>query len=49
MVEADVSAVVPFAGEAVVRGWVRAPTRIDPDRRPIVLVCFPGGSCSISK
>jgi len=45
-VDVDVSAVVPFAGEAVVRGWVRAPAAFDPTRRPVVLVCFPGGSCS---
>jgi pimeloyl-ACP methyl ester carboxylesterase len=45
-VDVDVSAVVPFGGEAVVRGWVRAPATVDPDRRPVVLVCFPGGSCS---
>jgi pimeloyl-ACP methyl ester carboxylesterase len=45
-VDVDVSAVVPFGGEAVVRGWVRAPAAVDPSRRPVVLVCFPGGSCS---
>jgi alpha-beta hydrolase superfamily lysophospholipase len=45
-VAVDVSAVVPFGGEAVVRGWVRAPAAVDPDARPVVLVCFPGGSCS---
>ena len=45
-VEVDVSAVVPFGGEAIVRGWVRAPAVIDPEHRPVVLVCFPGGSCS---
>jgi pimeloyl-ACP methyl ester carboxylesterase len=45
-VEVDVSTVVPFAGEAIVRGWVRVPATLDRDRRPVVLVCFPGGSCS---
>jgi pimeloyl-ACP methyl ester carboxylesterase len=44
--EVDVSVVVPFGGEAIVRGWVRAPAVVDPDRRCVVLVCFPGGSCS---
>jgi pimeloyl-ACP methyl ester carboxylesterase len=45
-VDVDVSAVVPFDGEAVVRGWVRAPETLDGEHRPVVLVCFPGGSCS---
>ena len=45
-VDVDVSSVVPFGGDARVRGWVRAPVAVDPVRRPIVLVCFPGGSCS---
>jgi alpha-beta hydrolase superfamily lysophospholipase len=45
-VDVDVSAVVPFAGEVVVRGWIRAPVTVDRTRRPVVLVCFPGGSCS---
>jgi alpha-beta hydrolase superfamily lysophospholipase len=44
--EVDVSAIVPFGGEAIVRGWVRAPTAVFPERRPVVLVCFPGGSCT---
>ena len=45
-VEVDVSAVVPFDGDAVVRGWVRAPAEIGAASRPVVLVCFPGGSCT---
>ncbi len=45
-VEVDVSVVVPFAGEAVMRGWVRAPVVVAADARPVVLVCFPGGSCT---
>ena len=45
-VEVNVSAVVPFTGETVVCGWVRTPVVLDPTRRPVVLVCFPGGSCS---
>jgi len=44
--DVDVSAVVPFAGEAIVRGWVRAPAVVDPARRTTALVCFPGGSCT---
>ena len=45
-VDVDVSAVAPFHGDSVVRGWVRAPAEIDATRRPVVLVCFPGGSCT---
>jgi len=45
-VDVDVDVVVPFSGEAVVRGWVRAPAAADPARRLVVLVCFPGGSCT---
>ena len=45
-VDVDVSAVVPFGGDAIVRGWVRAPGALDPTRRTVVLACFPGGSCT---
>src|SRR4029079_7525885 len=45
-VDVDVDVVVPFSGEAVVRGWVRAPAAADPARRLVLLVSCPGGSCT---
>lgn len=45
-IEVDVSDLVPFPGPVMVRGWVRAPLRLDPSRPPVVLCCLPGGRCS---
>lgn len=45
-IEVDVSDLVPFPGPVMVRGWVRAPVRLDPAKPPVVLFCLPGGRCS---
>src|SRR4029078_4015197 len=39
-------AVVPSDDGGVGRGGVRAPETLDGEDQPVVLVCFPGGSCT---
>ncbi|HEX4218246.1 MAG TPA: alpha/beta hydrolase [Acidimicrobiales bacterium] len=45
-IEIDVSHLVPFAGTVMLRGWIRAPLRLDRTRPPVVLCCLPGGRCT---
>jgi pimeloyl-ACP methyl ester carboxylesterase len=44
--DVDVSDVVPFPGPHILRGWVQAPTGLDPEVEHHVFFCLAGGKCS---